>query len=632
MWLGRWIVGMLALIVPVGVALGESVDGLKEMQAEIQWLAWSDQAFERAQREDKLILLDLMTVWCHACHVMEETTYADPAVIRLITERFVPIRVDSDQRPDIDLRYRSGGWPTTSILLPTGEVLFEANALQPAELLDVLQELDRVYREHRDELHQHAAEIWAQAQTNRASTAIRDGAIEPSVILQSMMIMSRLFDPIYGGFRDKPKFFEPEAITLAFLLAHDRQDPDMLRMAVLTLDQQQKLVDPVWGGFYRYAEERDWTKPHYEKILAIQAANLWNYLEAYQATKSIRYKTVAEGILSYVFRFLADRERGGFYASQDSDVRIRGPKPRVIQGDDYFALDDRQRRAIGIPSVDRTIYVGWNGQMAKSLFYAFHVLDDDEAKTVALRTLDHVYDHGYRPNRGMVHALFGEHAQEMSFLSDQVWFADALLAAYLATDEGRYLTRAERLVTDLVSRFEDREVGGFYDHGGTVEGRGLLRIPEKPLRLNLQAVLLFCDLYYVTEQAQYRDLADRTLRFVLGDSRPHPVAYTALATHRFLHYPVHIVVVGDRLHPMTTRLFRAAHRVYFPGKIVQLLDPERESLEVGRVSFPRLESPRAYVCTDRVCSPPLSQPQELHKAVHEVASLASSPALPELKP
>jgi len=219
-----------------------------EEQSKIQWLLWGEEAFQGAEAEDKLILMDLTAFWCHACHVMEETTYANPAVIALVNSRFVPIRVDTDLRPDIEARYRNGGWPTTSILLPTGEILFQANSLDPEDLSEALRESDVLYRTQKQDLGRYAAEVWAKVEAARKARVPPRGPVSLDVVEQSVLIMTQSFDEVNGGFRKAPKFFEPEAITLAFHLGHERSDDSLRRMALLTLDRQVRLVDPVWGG------------------------------------------------------------------------------------------------------------------------------------------------------------------------------------------------------------------------------------------------------------------------------------------------------------------------------------------------------------------------------------------------
>ena len=130
----------------------------------IQWQSWTEETFRQAKDQDKLILLDLTAVWCHACHVMDETTYQDPTIAQLLNQKFIPIKVDTDQRPDVESRYRNGGWPTTSILLPTGEILFQANLLGPEELLEALLASEEMYREQKEDLVKHASTIWEKGE------------------------------------------------------------------------------------------------------------------------------------------------------------------------------------------------------------------------------------------------------------------------------------------------------------------------------------------------------------------------------------------------------------------------------------------------------------------------------------
>ena len=129
-------------------------------QSGLNWYEWEQEAFDRAQTEDKLILLDLTAVWCHACHVMDQTTYADPQVLALLQANFIAVRVDTDQRPDLESRYRTGGWPTTSLLLPTGEILFQANSLEPDVMIELLQEAKVLYAAEKEDLRQQAAQLW----------------------------------------------------------------------------------------------------------------------------------------------------------------------------------------------------------------------------------------------------------------------------------------------------------------------------------------------------------------------------------------------------------------------------------------------------------------------------------------
>ncbi|RMH09556.1 MAG: thioredoxin domain-containing protein [Nitrospirae bacterium] len=587
--------------------------------AGIAWLSWDQAAFDRAKAEDKLILLDLTAVWCHACHMMDITTYADPEVHKLVRQHFIPIRVDTDQRPDIARRYKHGGWPTTSILLPTGEIVFQANALDPEELIAVLEDTENLYRRHKHTWAERAAQIWEKVNAAHKARVLSQRDIEPELVVrEAVAFMQEHFDPVHGGFRNAPKFFEPEAITLIFQLAMEWDDASLREMAIQTLNQQQRLLDPVWGGFYRYAEHADWTHPHYEKLLSVQATNLVNYLDAYQATRDDQYKRVARRIIQYVNRFLVDRQRGGFFASQAADLLVSG---ELMDGDTYFALTQAQRLAVGIPPVDRTIYTDWNGLMVSSYLKAYQVLGDEDLRELALKTLHRLVNERYRPGKGIAHAA-GFRGQEdaVGLLSDQVFFARALLEAFLTTAELRYFVQTESLVQDLLDRFWDKQGGGFYDRPPMPSLEGLLRFPQKPLTDNIQAALLFCDLFYLTEQESYRRIAQETLQYVLAVPQPLPVALLARAVYRLHHDPVHVVVVGTRSDKAVQELFTQSLRLYFPGKLVRLLDPQRDSLTIGTITFPRFPAPRAYICTSQVCSQPIQSAGQLQTALDTVLS------------
>ena len=583
----------------------------------IHWSGWGAQAFERAQAEDKLILLDLTAVWCHACHVMDETTYVDPAVVELLNTGFIPVRVETDQRPDIAARYKHGGWPTTSVLLPSGEILFQANALPPDALLEVLRTSDAFYRENKRDMAERVAQIWERVESAQRASRQPHGRIHPAMLAQILDVMRQEYDPVSGGFRDAPKFFEPEAVELAFSRHFWHRDPEWQRMALFTLDQQLKLHDPVWGGFFRYAEEADWSHPHYEKLLSIQAANLLNYLEAYQVTGLLQYREVVEGTMRYVMRFLADREQGGFYASQDADVRSVASLDAAVPGGEFFALDESQRLAVGIPFVDRNKLTDWNALMIKAALRVSQVLGNAEARAFALKTLRRLYKERYQPGRGLAHLLHDGHPGEFGLLADQVFFADASLEAFVTTGSSRYLEQAQTVVEDVIRLFEDGQGGGYFDRTPSSSSLGLLKFPHKDLPVNAALSLVFSDLFYLTQDLRYREKAEHVLQMLM-EAGSLPVAQTGLALHRFLYYPVHIVVVGEKSQSEARRLFNRSLALYPPGKLVRFLDPRVDSLSIGEVTFPNVAGPFAYVCTDRLCSSPIAGADELPDRFREM--------------
>ncbi|MYJ22309.1 MAG: thioredoxin domain-containing protein [Nitrospira sp. SB0673_bin_12] len=583
----------------------------------IHWSGWGAGAFDRAQIEDKLILLDLTAVWCHACHVMDETTYDDPAVVNLLNAEFIPVRVDTDQRPDIAARYKHGGWPTTSVLLPSGEILFQANVLPPDALLEALRTSDAFYRENKRDMAERTARIWERVASAQRASRQPQGRIYPEMLPSILEMMKLEYDPVSGGFRDAPKFFEPEAIELAFSRHFWHQAPEWRQMALLTLDQQLKLYDLVWGGFFRYAEEADWSHPHYEKLLSIQATNLLNYQEAYQVTGLPQYREVVEGTMRYVTQFLSGRDQRGFYASQDADVRNVERSSSEVTGSEFFALDESQRLAAGIPAVDRTILTDWNALMIKASLRVSQVLGDVQARDVALNTLRRLYKERHQSGRGLAHLVRDGHPREFGLLADQVFFADALLEAFLTTGSSHYLKQAETIIEEVIGLFEDSQGGGYFDRTPSASSLGLLKFPHKDLPVNAALSGVFSDLFYLTHNPRYREKAEHILQMMM-EAGSLPVAHAGLALHRFLYYPVYIVVVGEKSDVAARRLFDRSLAMYAPGKLVRFLDPRVDSLSIGEVTFPNVTGPFAYVCTDQLCSSPIAQPDELPDRFQEM--------------
>ncbi len=388
-------------------------------------------------------------------------------------------------------------------------------------------------------------------------------------------------------------------------------------MALFTLDQQLKLYDPVWGGFFRYAEEADWSEPHYEKLLSIQATNLLNYLEAYQITGLAQYRQVVEGTMGYVMRFLANRERGGFYASQDADVRNAERAGANLPGNEFFVLDESQRLATGIPFVDRTVLTDWNALMIKASLRVSQVLGSTQAREFALKTLQRLYKERYQPGRGLAHLLHDGHPKEFGLLADQVFFADALLEAFVTTGVSHYLEQAETVIEDAIRLFEDGQGGGYFDRTPSSSSLGLLKFPHKDLSVNAALSLVFSDLFYLTHDLRYREKAENVLQMIV-DAGSLPVAQTGRAIHRFLYYPVHIVVVGQKSQAEARHLFDRSLAMYAPGKLVRFLDPRADSLSLGEVTFPKVSGPFAYVCTERLCSSPIARADELPDRFREM--------------
>ncbi|MDP7555105.1 MAG: DUF255 domain-containing protein, partial [Nitrospinota bacterium] len=250
----------------------------------VNWHIWGKDVFAKAQKEDKPIFIDLTAIWCHWCHVLDETTLSDPEIIRLLNKNFISIRVDADKRPDIYRRYIQGGLPSVALLAPTGEILFGGNYIKPKDMIEILQQVSKIYKEEKETIYKKIKIMNQKIKTEIEKTSDLNIELKQSAINQVLQSIKTVFDPINGGFGMSPKFHHPTAIRLAFLKYHQTKSNSILQIITKTLDKmsQGEVFDSLEGGFFRYSTAQDWSKPHFEKMLDGNAGLLQNYLEAYQ--------------------------------------------------------------------------------------------------------------------------------------------------------------------------------------------------------------------------------------------------------------------------------------------------------------------------------------------------------------
>ncbi|GAA4707423.1 DUF255 domain-containing protein [Brevibacillus fulvus] len=298
----------------------------------VDWYPWSDEAFAKAKAENKPIFLSIGYSTCHWCHVMERESFENEQVAELLNEQYVAIKVDREERPDVDHLYMTfcqaltgqGGWPLTILMTPEKQPFF-AGTYFPREskwghpgLLDILGQLADKWAEDRAELEHHSRQIVDSLTPHLSRTEA--GSIGEPIFAKAVQLYQEQFDPEYGGFGEAPKFPTPH--NLLFLLRHWKTSGEhaALGMVEKTLQamQQGGIYDHVGFGFARYSVDREWRVPHFEKMLYDNALLAYTYLEAYEATGNAAYATTARQIFSYVLRDMTDRQ-GGFYSAEDAD-------------------------------------------------------------------------------------------------------------------------------------------------------------------------------------------------------------------------------------------------------------------------------------------------------------------------
>ncbi|MGA8214717.1 MAG: thioredoxin domain-containing protein [Candidatus Sulfotelmatobacter sp.] len=465
------------------------------MHQPIQWHEWGEEAFASAQRENKPMLLDIGAVWCHWCHVMDRESYDDAEVAAIVNEHFIAVKVDRDERPDIDSRYQAavsavsgqGGWPLTAFLTPDGKPFYGGTYFPPNDgygrpsFKRVLTSIANAYKEkHGDVVEQ--AKMLESAIAQAESVSGRAGRVSMSIIAAIQKSAFSMFDARHGGFGQAPKFPHPSALDLlieqyarkvkiptlaakdAASMGHPRElggSEDELRNVVITTLEHMAnggVYDQLAGGFHRYSVDERWVVPHFEKMCYDNSELLKNYVHAYQATGSEFFANVARDIIRWMDEWLSDRERGGFYASQDADISmdddgdyftwtldearavltaeeaevaalhydineigemhhnpaknvlyVRAPIEEIARRMNLSAervgglLDSAKQKMYAArlqrptPYVDKTVYVGWNSMCVSAYLEAAKVLNLESARHFALRSLDRVLAEAWKP-------------------------------------------------------------------------------------------------------------------------------------------------------------------------------------------------------------------------------------------
>ncbi|HEY1464976.1 MAG TPA: thioredoxin domain-containing protein [Terriglobales bacterium] len=307
------------------------------MQQPVQWHEWSEEAFSKAQQENKPILLDIGAVWCHWCHVMDRESYDDPEIAQLINERFIAIKVDRDERPDIDSRYQvavqavsgQGGWPLTAFLTPNGKPFYGGTYFPPDDhygrpsFRRVLTAISDAYHTKNSDVMDQAKMVEnaiAQSETHTAGRGQFSAAIVGDIVAAAV----KMFDANFGGFGSAPKFFHPSMIDVLIDQYGQSGEEKLREVFVATLEKMAGggVYDQLAGGFHRYSVDERWIVPHFEKMAYDNSELLKNYVHAYQATGSDFFASVAKDIIRWMDEWLSDREHSGFYASQDADINM----------------------------------------------------------------------------------------------------------------------------------------------------------------------------------------------------------------------------------------------------------------------------------------------------------------------
>ncbi len=636
----------------------------------VEWYPWCEEAFEKAQREDRPVFLSIGYSTCHWCHVMANESFENPDVAEILNRDYVPVKVDREERPDIDSVYMqaciaangSGGWPLTAILTPKQEPIFigtyfpRENRNGRMGLLFLLTAIAEKWKDEREELLRTAGEMtsYLQQKTERNPAENR----LPEKAAQQLMTS---YDKEYGGFGWSAKFPLPHNLVFLMEYAHNCGDDKAREAAAHTMQQMYRggIYDHFGGGFCRYTTDREWLKPHFEKTLYDNALLAAAYTEAWQNGHAALWRDVAEQTLDYCLRELKAPE-GGYYCGQDADSEgqegayylftpeeigsVLGKEAGKHFCECYDITEEGNFHGRSIPNLllnnrwnflpegygefremlreyrdqrrklftDKKILTGWNGLMLMALSRAARAFDDPRYRMEAQELARFLLGRMQKEGRMMARLCDGELRYEAS-LSDHVFTALGLLELYTADFDPQHILDAEKLACRL-SRFEDGEGGGFYDTPD--DGEKLILRPKTKEdgavpSGNSAAAVLLSRLSRLTAEEKWRGMSEAQLEFLKTSAGRYPASNVFGLTALMLEQnpgKETVAVLPDENFPEELKKIR---NKWAPEMTLLVKTPKRaERLSKAAPFTAGMEAKDGkatyYVCSDGTCSLPVA--------------------------
>ncbi|WP_173924575.1 thioredoxin domain-containing protein [Agromyces sp. Marseille-P2726] len=599
----------------------------------VDWYPWGEAAFRAARERDVPVLVSIGYATCHWCHVMARESFSDPTIAAILNDRFVAIKVDREEHPDVDQSYlaaasaftRELGWPLNVFTTADGRAFYAGTYFPPRPVhgipafSEVLAAVDEAWRERRGELDETAAAL-AEALSAASGTPTGGDLPDRAALDRAVSILAGAEDRLHGGFGRAPKF--PVAPVLEFLVAAGDSGRE-LAARTLKLMGASPLRDPVEGGFFRYATRADWSEPHYERMLTDNALLLGVAAElGRDEHPSTFVRPLADGII----HFLTERMQlasGGFASAQDSESTIDGERSEG----GYYRRDAAERAELEPPALDEKVLTGWNGLAIEALARAGFVFDDPRAVDAARRAADFLLEHHVRADGMLVRASLGGVASNAaSTLEDTGMLASGLVELAVATGEPAYAIAARTLIDRAAQA--DGDGMPFTAPGGgdpVLVARGLA-MPADPAEGAAPSGITACAeaawrLSVLGAGNRYLELAERAMRSVAGIAVERPIAFGgALALMARMAAPlVQLVTVVPDGGGADDELVEATRR---HAASVSIVVTERQADEFAAAGFDLFEgrtatdaSATAYRCRSFVCALPVHNKPDLEALV-----------------
>ncbi|HSB45574.1 MAG TPA: thioredoxin domain-containing protein [Nitrospira sp.] len=653
----------------------------------VDWYPWGEEALSKAKAEDKPILLSIGYSACHWCHVMAHESFESVEIAKVMNQHFINIKVDREERPDLDEIYqksaqvfngRGGGWPLTMFLTPDQAPFYGGTYFPPVPRFnlpgfpEVLLGVAEAYRNHRDEVTKNVERVMnALERVGRPKSTT--APLTDQLLDRAADALGRLFDPVYGGFGDGPKFPTVPPLSLMLRQAARRKDQSLQDQVLLQLRRMAAggIYDHLGGGFHRYSVDGEWKVPHFEKMLYDNAQLVRIYLDGWRLTKDEGFRHVVEETLEYVRREMTHPD-GAFFAAQDADseghegaffvwtpeeitavlgAELGGEFCRfygVTEGGNFegknvlhqlngFELSAEEQEVADSklrparakllaareqrvkPLRDENILTSWNAMMVSAFLDAAVTLGVPAYRAAGEQALTYLLDYAVVNGR-VCRTVVGCKGRLNGYLDDAAWLAMALLDAFEATSHRWYLDQARAVTESLLTHFGDKTAGGCFftshDHERLIQRMKSGTDSAVPSG-NAVAASALLRLFSFTGERRYYENADQILKVFQSVMEGNPYSASAMlcSVDWFLSGPKEIVVVGARGNALTEAMVATVYQRYVPNRALLTVDDPRP---VGEVELPLTLGktsvngrPTAYVCQHQTCSQPVTEPRQL---------------------
>jgi uncharacterized protein YyaL (SSP411 family) len=482
----------------------------------VDWYPWGEEAFKEAERRGVPIFLSIGYSTCHWCHVMERESFTDQKTAALINKYFVAVKVDREERPDIDQVYMdvckamtgTGGWPLSIFMTADKKPFFAATYIPKEDkygrkgLLSLLPQIYDLWMNDRGELLNSSQNVINHLKKEQNNSQ-QNSKLDQGIITETLNILSRIYDEEYAGFGSEPKFPMPHYLVFLLDQWQENSENKYLEMTEASLDSMRAggIFDQLGGGFHRYSTDREWEIPHFEKMLYDQALLIYSYAEAYQITNKNIYLETINKTAAYLKREMRD-ENGCFYSAEDADSEgIEGKFyfwekeeiENILSETEYqeflqiFKVQKQKRITLSLkqaqdfaklpeikakllekrknrirPAKDKKILTDWNSLAVAGLAKAGFVTNNLEYISMAEKNADFIFENMRDQSGNLIHSYYQESFSKVDNLNDYAYLLWAFVELYQATLKKKYLNRAEKIVNKMIDRFWDQNSGGFY--------------------------------------------------------------------------------------------------------------------------------------------------------------------------